>query len=105
MVPGNAFPNSKHGRDHKSRCKHDDHTQSVGEQSHTALAVSAKGWHVAIDIMGTKQNFMLDSGSDVTIVPYKTILCNICNIMVSQMYTFGHSGCCVRTQFMQILRF
>ena len=44
--------------------------QTLANEFYTAGAVAAKGWRAPVTIRGQKVRFLVDTGSDVTILPY-----------------------------------
>ena len=44
--------------------------QTLASEFYTAGAVAAKGWRAPVTIRGQKVRFLVDTGSDVTILPY-----------------------------------
>ena len=66
--PGNMHPAAKtrSGRRRRRRYKK---TNDAPSKFFTAGAVASKGWRVPVTLWGQKIRFLVDSGSDVTILP------------------------------------
>ena len=47
---------------------------TLASEHHTASAIAAKGWRVPVMINGEKSRFLVDSGSDVTVLPLDRLL-------------------------------
>ena len=68
--PSGLAPAMQKDLPQRRHCKRGARGLPLANEFYTAGAVAAKGWRAPVTIRGQKVRFLVDTGSDVTILPY-----------------------------------